>query len=85
MYFAYISSQRAVKNRKYKLIEYAVRDRARQTQLFDLENDPYETHSLYGLPQFDDVVSELRSELLRYKEEWETGYSGPGVTFWERY
>ena len=85
MYFAYISSQRAVKNRKYKLIEYAVRDRTRQTQLFDLENDPYETHSLYGLPQFEEVVSELRTELLRYKDEWETGYSGPGVTFWDRY
>lgn len=85
LYFAYISSQRAVKNRRYKLIEYAVRDRKRQTQLFDLETDPYETHSLYGLPQYDEVVDQLRAELLRYREEWETGYSGPGVTFWDRY
>ena len=85
MYFAYISSQRAVKNRQYKLIEYAVRDRTRQTQLFDLENDPYETHSLHGLPQYQDVVSQLRTELLGYREAWETGYSGPGVTFWDRY
>ena len=85
LYFAYISSQRAVKNRRYKLIEYAVRDRKRQTQLFDLATDPYETHSLYGLPQYNEIVDELRTELLRYKEEWETGYSGPGVTFWDRY
>ena len=85
LYFAYISSQRAVKDRRYKLIEYAVRDRNRQTQLFDLENDPYETHSLYGLPQYDDIVDQLKQEMQRYREEWETGYSGPGVTFWDRY
>ena len=70
LYFAYVSSQRAVKNRTHKLIEYAARDCARQTQLFDLENDPWETQNLAARPGVDDILAELRQELHRYREEW---------------
>lgn len=85
LYFAYISSQRAVKSRTHKLIEYGVRDRERQTQLFDLRTDPWETHNLYGEQKHEEVVGELRGVLQQYREDWEAGYSGPGVTFWERF
>ena len=85
MYFAYISSQRAVKDRRYKLIEYAVRDRQRQTQLFDLENDPFEMNNLYGKPEYNDIHTDLSQAMTKYRREWETGYEGPGVTFWERF
>lgn len=85
LYFAYISSQRAVKSRTHKLIEYGVRDRERQTQLFDLQTDPWETHNLYGSREHEETVAELRGVLQQYREDWESGYSGPGVTFWERF
>lgn len=85
LYFAYISSQRAVKNRTHKLIEYAVRDRRRQIQLFDLENDPWETHNLAEAPGSADTVAELRTELLRYRDDWEAGYTGRGSSYWTRY
>ena len=85
LYFAYISSQRAVKHRTHKLIEYAVRDRDRQTQLFDLRHEPWEMHNMLGEPGTDDIVAELRGALQSYRVEWETGYDGPGVTFWERF
>lgn len=85
LYFAYVSSQRAVKNRTHKLVEYAVRNRRRQTQLFDLVDDPWETRNLVGTPGAEDIVAELRIELLRYRESWEAGHTGRGARFWERY
>ncbi len=85
LYFAYVASQRAVKNRTHKLIEYAVRDRQRQTQLFDLANDPWETTNLAGAPGSDQIIAELRVEMLRYRDAWEAGHTGRGARFWERY
>ena len=85
LYFAYVSSQRAVKNRTHKLVEYAVRDRRRQTQLFDLVDDPWETRNLVGTPAAAEIVAELRTELLRYRDSWEAGHTGRGARFWERY
>ena len=56
LYFAYVSSQRAVKDRSHKLIEYCARDRGRQTQLFDIANDPWELTNLVGTPGADAIV-----------------------------
>ena len=85
LYFAYVSSQRAVKNRTHKLIEYAVRNRTRQTQLFDLANDPWETDNLAAKPGHEDVIADLRAQLLRFRETWEDGAPDRGQTFWERF
>ena len=85
LYFAYVSSQRAVKNRSHKLIEYAVRDCQRQTQLFDLRNDPWETRNLFGESGTGAVVAELREEMQRYRQEWESGHTERSARFWERY
>ena len=82
LYFAYISSQRAVKNRTHKLIEYAVRNR---TQLFDLAKDPWETDNLAAKPGHEDVIADLRAELTRFRSTWEDGAPDRGQTFWERY
>ena len=85
LYFAYVSSQRAVKNRSHKLIEYAARDSGRQTQLFDLRNDPWETQNLVGTPGADAIVADLRDELFRYRDEWESGHRERSARFWQRY
>lgn len=85
LYFAYVSSQRAVKNRTHKLIEYAARDSGRQTQLFDLRGDPWETKNLVGTPGADAVVADLRDELFRYRDEWESGHTERSARFWQRY
>nr|WP_299069424.1 sulfatase-like hydrolase/transferase [uncultured Allomuricauda sp.] len=51
MFFAYKNFQRAVRNERYKLIKYNV-DNKVVTQLFDLENDPFETTNLAEQPEF---------------------------------
>jgi arylsulfatase A-like enzyme len=85
LYFAYVECQRAVKDRNYKLIEYAVADRDRQTQLFDLAKDPWEITNLAGNPDYAGKVAELRKELLRLRDEWDDLKHPMGQTFWSRY
>ena len=85
LYFAYVASQRAVKTRTHKLIEYAVRDRQRQTQLFDLTQDPWELDNLIGKPGSEALVEDLRGKLFSYRDDWETGHTERSARFWERY
>lgn len=63
LFFAYRDVQRAVRDERWKLIEYRV-DGRETTQLFDLAADPWETKSL------DNEVerARLRKELADYKK-----------------
>ncbi len=45
LFHAYVNFQRAVRTEQWKLILYNV-DGQKHTQLFDLRNDPFETHNL---------------------------------------
>jgi len=82
LYFAYAECQRGVKDRQYKLIEYAVAGKARQTQLFDLVNDPWETRNLATHPDYADKLAELRNELMRLRDEWDDMKHPLGEAFW---
>jgi arylsulfatase A-like enzyme len=53
-----------VRTRTHKLIYFWKKD---QWELFDLENDPYELHNVYGVPQYAAVTAELKAELIRLK------------------
>jgi len=68
LHCAYKSEQRSVRDRRYKLIEYVVRNN-RTTQLFDLQEDPRETKNLADESLHEDRLLELRRELLRWEEE----------------
>jgi len=55
---------------RYKLIYYYRDDPGPQEwELFDLQNDPLEMRSVYGDPDYADVVTELKEELLRLRSE----------------
>jgi arylsulfatase A-like enzyme len=62
LYFGYMSWQRAIRDRQFKLIEYCVKGR-RTTQLFDLESDPHETRNLAKDPRYAVQVKTLRAIL----------------------
>lgn len=85
LYFAYCDCQRAVKDRNYKLIEYAVEGRDRQTQLFDLVNDPWELTNLAANPDYADKLAGLRKEMARLRDEWDDRKHPLGEAFWSRY
>ncbi len=55
-----------VRTRTHKLIHFWKTD---QWELFDLANDPYELHNLYGEPGQQTLVDTLKTELTRLKRE----------------
>ena len=65
--FAYRDFQRAVRDKKYKLIEYYVKGK-RTTQLFDIKTDPWELHNLADDPKHLKNLTRLRKKLGRWKE-----------------
>lgn len=67
LYFAYMNLHRAVRDGRYKLIEYVV-EGERHTQLFDLHEDPLEMHNLADEPAHAGRLACLRDELLRLRE-----------------
>ena len=62
LYFAFMSWQRSVRDKRYKLIEYCV-GKERHTQLFDLANDPQETRNLAGDDAHPVTLARLRKLL----------------------
>ena len=55
-----------VRTRTHKLIYFWKKD---QWELFDLVNDPYELHNLYGEPGQEALTARLKAELARLKQE----------------
>ncbi len=82
LYLAYTGHQRAVKNKRYKLIEYVTGGRNHDTQLFDIQSDPWELENLAGSDDHRKIVNELRREMKRCRDEWEDRKSSWGEAFW---
>ena len=64
LFTAYSGSQRAVKDHRWKLIQYP---EIHHTQLFDLKHDPYELNNLAQIETYQPKVNEMM-DLLR---EWQ--------------
>jgi len=75
LFFAYTDVQRAVRDRRFKLIEYAAGD-GRVTQLFDLEADPWETANLACAPEMEPELVRLRCELAAWQRRVDDPMAG---------
>lgn len=62
----YIGYQRSVRTKRHKLIVYP---KAHQVQLFDLEQDPWETRNLAGDADQADTRRDLWARLLAFQKE----------------
>jgi arylsulfatase A-like enzyme len=67
---AYKDYQRMVRDERWKLIEYNASG-VRNTQLFDLQNDPDELHNLAADPKHAEQLARLRSLLLKAQKEFD--------------
>jgi arylsulfatase A-like enzyme len=83
LYFAYNDLIRSVKDDRFKLIEYT--GLVRETQLFDLANDPSELNNLFGQDEYNTTVHKLRLELIALRDAWDDKLHPLGRTFWENY
>jgi arylsulfatase A-like enzyme len=77
LYFAYREVQRAVRDERFKLIEYRVGGK-RTAQLFDLAGDPAEVSDLADDPEFADHRNRLRAEL----DAWQAATDDPMAAGW---
>lgn len=90
LYFAFMSWQRAIQDGRYKLIEYCVNGE-RNTQLFDLSEDPHELRNLVHEPSHADVLDRLKVALRDEKQKLNDGKSlspftdKQGKDFWQAY
>jgi len=81
LWFAYRNCQRAVQDDRYKLIEYVVEGQ-RTTQLFDLQQDPWEVRNLAGDPALASTVARLREQLADRSAELDDDQPDQGQDFW---
>lgn len=59
-----------IRTDRYKLIYYYEREpEPPEWELFDLQQDPQELHSVYDHSDYQDVVRELKAQLRRLREE----------------
>lgn len=74
LYFAFMSWQRAIRDKRHKLIEYHV-DGARHTQLFDLHADPHEINNLADDDAYQQTLASLRALLAQERVRLNDGNS----------
>jgi arylsulfatase A-like enzyme len=66
LFLAYRDVQRAIRDSRYKLIRYP---QVNVTQLFDLQEDPYELTNLADKPDQAERIKSLTAELARWQRE----------------
>ena len=66
LFTTYSNSQRAVKDHRWKLIQYP---QIHYTQLFDLQNDPYELNNLAGDPFYKAKVEDMMQRLKEWQQK----------------
>jgi len=82
LYFAYTDKHRAVRDRRFKLVHYVVNGRHSMTQLFDLQQDPWELSNLAPDRAHADHLAHLRREMARFRDAWDDPKTEWGQRFW---
>lgn len=84
LYLAFQARIRGIISGKYKLLEYRTED-LKLSQLFDLENDPWERHNLFDMLGSDVIVAQLREKLFRLRDEWDDESILFGQQYWQQW
>ncbi|MCI8401070.1 MAG: sulfatase-like hydrolase/transferase [Lachnospiraceae bacterium] len=84
LYLAFQARIRGVISGKYKLLEYRTQD-IKMTQLFDLENDPWERYNLFDMAGTEEIVANLREKLFALRDEWGDETMLFGQQYWQQW
>ncbi|MGC9326934.1 MAG: sulfatase/phosphatase domain-containing protein, partial [Candidatus Hinthialibacter sp.] len=63
---SYIDHQRMARTEEYKLIRYP---KVNETQLFNVQRDPWEMKNLAGDPSYSSVIKDLDRNLLELQKQ----------------
>lgn len=63
-----------VRNQRFKLVYYYLID---EWELFDLQNDPNELHSVYDEPAYATVIANMKQELIRLRKRYNVPEQDP--------
>jgi arylsulfatase A-like enzyme len=63
-----VPRQHGVRTERYKLVHYPTTE---ERELFDLQEDPHELHSVYDDPAYADIVAEMEARLDELQERYE--------------
>ncbi len=87
LYLIFDKFVRGVKDDAFKLIEYRNGDNEEDkwTFLYDIKNDPWETENLAHNHEYSQKISDMRSRMVKHRDEWEEQLHPWGVDFWERF
>ena len=55
------------------------------SQLFDLQNDPWETQNCAGIPGYEAIEARLRRRMEEYRDAWDEEGHIYGRQFWEQW
>jgi arylsulfatase A-like enzyme len=69
-----VNKHEGVRNSRYKLIHFYELD---EWELYDLERDPHEMHSVYADPAYAATVQELETELARLRDLYHVPPNSP--------
>ena len=58
-----------IRTERYKLIHFY--NDIDWWELYDIQSDPTEMHNLYGNIQYDSVINELKTEMLKLQEQYD--------------
>lgn len=81
LYFGYMGVQRALRDDRYKLIQYHVKGK-RTTQLFDLRDDPNERTNLAENEDFAPVLKRMQTAAIRSRDAHGDLTTRRGKQFW---
>lgn len=84
LYLAFQARIRGIMDERYKLLEYRT-ENLKLTQLFDLQNDPWEQCNLYEMSGTDEIVARLRRRMFELRDEWDDEGILFGQQYWEQY
>lgn len=62
-----VRKNRGLRTERYKYIHYY--EEPQEFELYDLEKDPGELNNLYGKPEYEDLLKQLRSRLEELRKE----------------
>lgn len=84
LYFAFQARIRGIRRGRYKLLEFRS-EQLKLTQLFDLENDPWEMYNLAGTLGTAPLIESLRARMDEYRREWAEEDNNFGRLYWQQY